>query len=271
MAKIKAPPKVFPSLTALTALSTIDTTLYMDGSFVHPKISSIEQYVDKTAKLNTLITPATFDETLANLIFLGHFSAMESYFRAIIRNIILIDPVSQEKSNKCMLTYGAAVHHSLDMLPDALLEQVSFTGKKNVIDTIRNYLDIIEGGIPMELKILLDEFDKVCQLRHCIVHRFSMFGSQNAIHLGLGLHNKLIEKPIKLDYAKLQTLIQTLDLTVKSFNNFFFKVQFERGSWKWSYIDDKSNFLKLFNIFQNKNSALTKPFPVYDAIRKAMK
>lgn len=265
----------FPSLIPLTGLGgSVDTSTFFDSTFLHSADSPIDQYLKKTTKLNTFITPSNFDETLANLVLLGHVSAVESYFRALIRRIILIDPVAKEKVNECNVTYAAAIHHMPDMLPEALLEKVSFSSPKNLMESLRKFVGL-EGDVPMDIKIIHKEFEKVCQLRHCIVHRFSMLGSSNAIDLGLDLHSKLIEKPIKLDYAKLQTLQQILDITVKAHNNFLFRYLIEKASdrkeWKWDYRIDRLKFNLLYDVFSSQLPPATlSVFKVYSDTRASL-
>lgn len=62
----------------------------------------------------------------------------------------------------------------------------------------------------------------VCQLRHCIVHRFGFLGSNNAITLGLATHKNYLEKPLVISFSHLNEMVQVCENTVKLINNFLF-------------------------------------------------
>jgi hypothetical protein len=258
-------------------LSNIETNTFFDASFNHPNESAIDLFFQQTSKLHTLINPTSFDDTLANLILLGYVSAVESYFRTVIRNIIIFDEYSMEKAAVKTLTYGAAIHYTSSMMPEALLEQVSFASNKNVIDCFKDYIGF-KGHMANDVDTMLSEYENVCQLRHCIVHRFSLLGSNNALKLGMGLHSNLLEKPLKLDYAKLQEVFDVLDLTVRTCNNFLYlylinrSVEHVPSQWTWDYRRDKKIFLKYYNIFSaTRVTPSPPPYSMYKKLREVYK
>ena len=251
-------------------IPTFDTRSLFDNTHTHQSISPIDLFFNQTNKLNTFLLPDNYDHTLANLVLLGYISAVESYFRAIVRKCILVDKISQQKSSEQTLTYGAATYHTSDMLPEALLEQISFANKKNIAKCFQDYLDI-NMQPSTELSSILGEFEKICQLRHCIVHRFSFLGSNNAMKLGLESHSSLIEKPIRIEYEHIQDIFSCLDLTVRVCNNFLFRKIITRAyesatlSWSWDYRIDKTLFLKYANIFQS--IGYSSSFDIYSKFR----
>ncbi|MCV4861498.1 hypothetical protein OFB63_36165, partial [Escherichia coli] len=64
----------------------------------------------------------------------------------------------------------------------------------------------MKGQRPIEMMKCSSEFMKVCELRHCCVHRFGKLGSKNAIRLGLAEHMKHLEKPIILNNDDLEQI-----------------------------------------------------------------
>ena len=60
--------------------------------------------------------------------------------------------------------------------------------------------------MPSDVDDILGHFSKVCQLRHCIVHRFGRLGSKNMIELGLTEHKNYLEKPLKLNFDQLNAI-----------------------------------------------------------------
>jgi hypothetical protein len=161
------------------------------------------------------------------------------------------------------------------MLPEALLESISFTGKKRIVEAIRNFLGV-KGNFPAEVEKVLDDFSRVCQLRHCIVHRFGKLGSNNAIELGLMKHRECLEKPLRLNDRNLQEIFLVCHNTVKIVNNFLFQTVLTRTlkeedcRWTWDLRKDKAEFQKYFDVFSSKENSFTMK-DVYEEFRKAYK
>ncbi|MDM8568442.1 hypothetical protein QUF50_02795 [Thiotrichales bacterium HSG1] len=243
-----------------------DTHNLFDKDYVESDSSAIDTFLEKTQGLRNLLSKNLILENsdepkipkyFANLMILAYISAVESYFRKIIRSIILIDKIAQKASENQNLTYGAAIIHSPDMLPEALLENCSFASKKNIIDTIRIFIGI-KGNMPDEVNGILEHFSKVCQLRHCIIHRFGHLGSKNMIELGLDEHSDYLEKPLKLDFNKLNEIFLVCNSTVKVINNFLFQTIMARTviekslTWHWDFNKDKQEFEKYYKRFFSK-------------------
>ncbi len=163
------------------------------------------------------------------------------------------------------------------MLPEALLESISFISEKSIKDSLKNFLGI-EGGLTNDVQNVLKEYIKICHIRHCAVHRFGKLGSNNAIALDLDKHKQLLEKPLKLDFDTLQEIFFTLSMTVKTVNNFIFRKILTRsvnetGYWTWDLRSDSNKFFEYYNTFSTKlDTPKSKPLKeVYDQFREASK
>lgn len=264
-------------INQLSTAINLNTKNLFNEAYVHPEISAIDTFLQKTKSLNTLISDSqNIPDQLTNLIVLGYVSAVESYFREIIRKLILNDSKSYECCADKIITFGAATSHESEMLPEALLENFQFISKSNIKNCIEKFLGL-KGKIPGEVSDTLDEFEKVCHLRHCIVHRFGHLGSHNAIFLGLAEHKKYLEKPILIDFNNLQQIILICNNTVKVFNNYLFQAIISRTTrdnckiWEWDYRKDRKKFEKIYKLFYSTHSPPTaKPTckDVYLSFRK---
>ena len=241
--------------------SKLETQGLFDTDFKESNISPIDTFFEKTTELNMLIDdPDDFPGQLAGLILLGYVSAVESYFREIIRKLILIDTASKRKCEKHSLTYGAAIIYDSEMLPEAMLENRSFASSKKIEESLKDFLGIPKGDYSSDLNEALDQFSKVCQLRHCSVHRFGRLGSNNAIALGLEDHKEYLEKPLKIDFNTLQEIFLVCNNTVKEINNFLFEKILVRNvseglySWEWDLRKDKNEFIKYYNLFVSEKN-----------------
>lgn len=251
---------VMPGILGFDLKNTIDL------NYKEPKISPVDKFISNATEINKLLLPGV-SPVLGNLIILGYVSAIESYFRAVFKRLILLDTISKTSCEKRKISYGSVISLSEENIPEALFEDISFAGKSNILTSINNFLNLSvqDNNLPPDLKTNFNQFDEICQLRHCIIHRFGIFGSNNAINLGLTDHMPHIEKLIKCDYIILQELISICQNTVRITNNYLAEKIFLRlimnGTnkiatpiWSWDYQTDKDLFSLYFNIFYSKLS-----------------
>jgi len=206
-----------------------------------------------------LLDPAS-DGHIYNLFLLGFVSNVESYFRSVIRSVILIDPLCYKACLEQQLTYAAAVHHKFNLLPEALLENCTFISYSNIAKTLTSYLDVSFDRQDSDVLALISDigmFEQLCELRNCIVHRAGLLGSKNAVKLGIDDYNKLFEKPITLNNNFLQESSVVCLNAVRGFNNFLFNFLINRLESKtdnitWDYRKDKKWFIKYFDLFHSE-------------------
>lgn len=245
---------------------------YFNISYKESNDSPIDVFFDNGKQLYKLLEETNpYSEILGNLVLLGYISAVESYFRHIIRKIILIDSDSFKACETIDVSFGSAFGHSKnDLLPEILLERTSFASQEKILKAVNNFIGLKRQVFPPDVKMVLDEFTIVCELRHCIIHRSGKLGSSNALKLGLKDHFTNIEKPVKLSMLSISEIISVCHNTVKVMNNYFYKELMMRlisdyhnddnykakihTKWTWIYQKDKDEFKKYFGIFISKIS-----------------
>lgn len=235
-----------------------DTTLLFDAAYLEPKGSAIDEFNGRLHAINTLSpNPASFDALLGQLVLLGVVAAVESYLRTVFRKLIAIDELCATSCYNCEVSFGAACHLSLDLLPEAILERKSFTSLYTIQECMRDLL-AIKGTLPTDLKSAVDDYVRICQLRHCAVHRFGKLGASNAISLGLSLHSPMLEKPLRLNYGALQNSIAIASGFVKCINNFLFNQIISRvpdTQWTGKYANDRLAFGRYYGLFADRTSS----------------
>jgi hypothetical protein len=245
----------------------LDTQILFDKDYCEPMgISALNRFSQKTFSLNALVNEK-MPEQLSNLLVLGYVSAVESYLREIIRELVKVDIASGKKCENQKITYGAAISYETELLPEALLEDCSFASKENIKESIKNFLGInLQKSEDPDLDKILEDFSKVCQIRHCLVHRFGYLGSINAIEFGLSTHDKFLGKPVRLDFKTLQIIFLICNNTVKLLNNFLFLKVLNRTvekdykdyyNWSWDFGQDKDKFKKYFEVFATDGSQVS--------------
>jgi hypothetical protein len=242
-------------------------------------VSPIDQFFENTLSLTRLWAVQSpgfeYRPEVGILLLLGYVSAVESYMRALIRRVVAVDSYSQAHCEKQQLSFAAAMHHKSAMLPEALLEETVFSGKKEIIAAVTKFLAIkLEQKGTLEL---LTQYDAVCELRHCCVHRFGKLGTKNAISLGLQEHKEFLEKPIRLSIENISAIADMLLTVVRSLNNDIFKAILDRTAttrlggrdslglgWTWQKHRDRRMYQTYYSIFASLKDA--QPSPAADEL-----
>lgn len=265
----------------------LDTRTLFDQQHDDSLVSPIDQFFQNTRGLTRLWTGDGADfasrPEVGILLLLGYVSAVESYMRAMIRRVVAIDCFSQFHCEKQQLSYAAAIHHHRTaMLPEALLEESVFNGKKEVLNGLTKFLNIKLEQNNSGAFALLSKFDDVCELRHCCVHRFGKLGTKNAIALGLQGHKEFIEKPVRLTVANIDVIADLLVTLVRSLNNDVFRLILERSAtsrlpgqgslgigWSWNKHRDRRTYQSYYSIFASTSDAQPSPEAgeLYDRFR----
>ncbi|MEO3879958.1 hypothetical protein [Rheinheimera fenheensis] len=248
-----------PALT-----SQLDTSLLFDVSYKEESHSPIDQFIKNTNKINVIVSQLDgITSERSSLYLLGYVSAVESFVRALIRNIIQVDSFSRKAVGEKEIKFSAAMHHEKKLLPEALMDDFSFTKYSNIKDTFKSLIDI---NININEQIVA-EFDKICQLRHCSVHRFGKLGAKNASFLGIDSHSKMLEKPLNIDLNQLFIIFENLRIFVRALNNAVYKAILNRtypigkpkdyrvkpeNIWSKIYSSDKEKFSGYYNTFRSK-------------------
>lgn len=277
-------PPAYPAITSSSVVRPIDTASLFQANYSEPGLSPIDQYIENNKPLNVIAGSSGLTQEAASIVLLGYMSAVESYLRAVLRAAITIDEYSQRLVENMDICYAAAVHHQGHLMPDALFERMSLANPDNIKDAIKSFIGI-KGNLPNDVKKVLDEFSKVCELRHCCVHRFGKLGAKNAVSLGMVSHNKLLEKPLHLNSSSLEDISFLLRSLVNTINRFIYESLLNRmannrddqgrqmysENWTWNYTRDRKRFVAYYNIFSTKTDSPPSPDPkvIYDVYRSS--
>jgi hypothetical protein len=266
----------FPRLvtSALGSPASLNTSKCFDEKDSPKDSAALDKFIQNHRQINLVATLELLEAhpVLGGLALLGSVSAVESYVREVVRRTIVLDEHSRNACYLKQVTYGAAYIHKTEMLPEALLEDVSFASAKNLMNVLKDFI-----GIPIQVhrdtQPALDAFDDVCQFRHCVVHRFGRLGTKNAINLDLDTHRQCVEKPLRLEYGSLQTVFAINHNLVREVNDHIFtqvlKRTVDKQDWQGSWPKDRTRFLRYWRLFvsiEQPNPQLPRPQDVYAQI-----
>lgn len=278
-AKIQNP---YPPITSSAPISQIVTKDFFRPDHKELNLSPIDQYFENNKSLNLIANREGLNREMSSIVLLGYMSAVESYLRGIFREVIGIDEHSQKLVESMDIPYAAAIYHKGHLLPDALFENSSLANPKNIKDALKDFIGI-KGNPPSDVDKVLKEFSKICELRHCCVHRFGKLGARNAVRLGLSEHHKFLEMPLHINQANLENISFILRSLVNTINRFIFESLLDRMAkntgdqgqrlytqeWTWNYNRDRKRFLSYYTIFSSIEDSSPSPPPktIYDVYR----
>jgi len=271
--------------------TTLDTAKWFDVTYANVPQSPIDEFRANLVQINKLYLQAEsrddYSPMLGSLVYLGMVSAAEGYFRSLLRRLILVDPACQHNAFSRTVSYGAALHHDSDLLPEALLEGLSLASRKNVASELKTLCNIThmnkDGGVPAALAQLFENFEAICQVRHCGIHRFGKLGSQQALRLGMDLHKPLLEKPLKLTVQHLQDIAEALEALVRAVNSYCFadilkkthaagptgreQKKLYQAVWQLDWTADQERFIGYYDVFASLGGSQPSapPKDLYDA------
>lgn len=275
------PGDITPSAAVVEAF---DTAVLFSAAGVSSSVSPIDQYVENTNRLAKMYLSepvrSAYTNELGVVLLLGHVSAVESYLRGLIRGLVQTDDLVKKLVAPFQVTYIAALYHQKELLPEALLEGVSFSSPANVSNTLRDFCGISGmggGNFPQSLKSIFEKFGRICQLRHCCVHRFGLLGADNARKLGIDTHMEFLEKPVTLSLDSLEEISSILQKFVASINSYVYRDVMERSvlfspaiaqadekykkSWHFEFLLDEMRFSQYYDLF-----ARTKVEPISESL-----
>ncbi|WP_186672808.1 hypothetical protein [Sporosarcina sp. BP05] len=217
-------------------------------------ISPIDEFKEAFTKLIQLGSSDYFQNfrDISSGLILSLISLTENYFRNILTRTILICPVSQIASSNQNINIGSVLWHGGNNIIHGVFENISFASGKEVKNASLKYL---EFQIPKNslLESIFNEYDKICNLRHAIVHSDGFLAGKNATALAISKVDTKVR--VKLEFAAFQE-IGVLCLTlVTNYNDELFKELCERWSLVWrreygiTVTNEEEKFVEMWSTF----------------------
>ena len=208
------------------------------NQYVAPSSSPIDSPIDAfyatTQDILNVAKPDFLHQhpSMGTLLSVGLISASENYFRDLFARIIRICPIAQAASSKEAINLGSVIWHREGQVERGAFEHISFAEEGKIISTCRKFLkyDLKKRGITNEL---LQEFCKICELRHGIVHSNSFLAGKNAIKLEIPNNAPNQALKITVGYEQLQECGLISTMLTASFNKEMFEEMAKRWAVDW--------------------------------------
>lgn len=194
------------------------------------------------------------NDFLGPLLYVGIISKTENYFREIMVECIKMCPICKSAVANHCVSFGSVIWQKDGAFEKGVFENISFSDISAIKKELRGCLNI-EIKKSELLSNILDEFDKLCQMRHAIVHSSCILAGKNAIKLNIPPDNeKMI---VKIGYAELQECASICTACVMAFNLRLFEEMVRRWAveWRkmnfWNVMSENDYFSKIWDVFSS--------------------
>ncbi|MFO1393993.1 MAG: hypothetical protein U1F09_09565 [Steroidobacteraceae bacterium] len=222
------------------------------GSMLNP----ISDYFDTTSRLVKKIVDTKYanDAEILGLLVLGVVSSAEFYFRSIIAEIARTCPLCERQAEIVHIPFGSPAFYkdSAFALAMSAFEHESLADSKKIAGEIRRFAGF---SIPdaSSVKKALDDFERLCELRHCFVHARGHVGlkAMRALGEARAAHKILVGQQQALDLIKLS------HNAVRAVNHYVSNEIVNRWidndvlSGQWA--EDKALFTRYWRLFSKRN------------------
>ncbi|HQS67487.1 MAG TPA: hypothetical protein PLM93_09930 [Sulfuricurvum sp.] len=224
-----------------------------------PSSSPIDNFYNERNKLLSAVSPtyATSHPTVIPLILVGMISITENYFRELLAGIITLCPVAKEKSSSKALNL-ATIWFGYSQMEKGAFENISFSDVDAVKKAFQSFIGY-EIKPSNQLIAPLNEFGKLCELRHAIVHSASILAGKNAIKLQLPGSGNPVR--VQVGFSELQEAAEVCTSLICAVNLDLFELLSRRWLFEWpgtpAYIGQDMNqlFRKVWNLFYSNFDA----------------
>lgn len=164
--------------------------------------SPIDSFYIERNKLLSSINPsyASANPSIPPLVLVGLISLTENYFREVLAGIVTICPKAKQKSATKSLNLATAWIGFGEMEKGAF-ENTSFSDPKTVKKNLNELIGVNVTSIN-QIAAPLEEFGKLCELRHAIVHSAGLLAGKNAVKLELPNSRNSVR--IEIGFSELQ-------------------------------------------------------------------
>ncbi|MBB2895088.1 hypothetical protein [Pseudomonas sp. AS2.8] len=192
---------------------------------------------------------------LSSFLVASTVSATEDYFREISSFCLSNCSLSKANSSEKSIHLGSAIWNSVSFFSRGCFEHLSFASQETIKKCSKDYLGH-EIDKKSNTAAALIEYEKICELRHGIVHSNSLLPGKNAIKLGLGnLKNPTSVIKIEPGVAEVHESIAICSSVVENYNQELFQEMCKRWatSWRsdpgWDPSNASSRFKSLYDGF----------------------
>jgi hypothetical protein len=201
------------------------------------------------------------DELILRLLILEIISSAEHYFRSVLASLVHLCPLISENSLRKQLSLAAMKYYSAEWVGLGLIEHAALSGegelKKQTLQLTG--FQIKEGS---SVAAALIDFEKICHMRHSIVHSRSELNARNLIEMGVYPRARC---KLQMTVLSLQSILAKSHNAVRAYNSWMMQnivrswiaKKILKGSWK----EDGAHFARIYELFYSVADGVGEPDP----------
>lgn len=197
-----------------------------------PEVAPIDSFYRRFSELIRAASPSYLQShPIAGPVFYaGIFACIEEFIRELVGRLIAICPVAQKCCSAQQIHLGSAIWHRGNVVSRGALEHFSLAGKKNLESTLLKFLGV-KLSQRHEAFDLLDDFERLAELRHAVVHSGFVLPGKNALALGLDTTKQ--RRVISIGFDELQESADVISELAVALNRDLFQEFCARWSSDW--------------------------------------
>lgn len=218
--------------------------------------SPIDEFYHESKTILTLFPYEVWGSNswTGSLASIAIVSTVENYYRQIFSYILKLCVDTKKNAASNNVNLGSVIWHPLSEVERGAFEHISLASSESINNISKKYvgIDLKKSG----LGIILDEFDKVCELRHSIVHSGKVVAGKNGIKLQLKSSDSITK--VDIGFEQFQKIMSVCNALVVDSNKTFFEVIVKRWAttWRsapnWEASHESSKFKDIWNAFFSK-------------------
>ncbi len=214
------------------AVPLSDVSAFISG-VASPPLSAIDDYYSAAEPILVSIGPDFFidyDDRVSALLYIGLISATENYFRNVLGFILEVCPVAKNSAVEEKVQLGSYLWSGAGIHSRTAFDFIAFSSGKNISDTFQKFIgyQVKTGGV---WKSMLGEYDKLCEIRHGVVHSGLVLSGKNALKLGLSPTSASMR--VSPTFATVQEAGAICTTLVQAANNELFELMIKRWAVDW--------------------------------------
>lgn len=239
-------------MTGNEKIQDIQSYLKSEADIYKAPIDRFYIEVRKIIQFCTDIQVLEENDFLGPLLYVGIISKTENYFREIMVECIKICPICKNLVVNHSVSFGSVEWQKNGDFENGIFENLSFSDASAIKKEMKNCLRIEIKDKDL-LNEMLEEFDKLCQMRHAIVHSSRILAGKNAVRLNIPSNNEKVL--IKVGYAQLQECASICTACIVATNLRVFEEMVKRWAvdWRrmcfWDINKENDYFTQIWDVF----------------------
>jgi hypothetical protein len=186
-----------------------------------------------------------------SLASIAIISSVENYYRQVFSKTLKVCVESQKLAANNNINLGSVIWHPSNELERGAFEHISLASAENINNTAKKFIGINLNNNGLET--IFKEFDKVCELRHGIVHSGKVLAGKNGIKLKLQSTSDITK--IDIGFDQFQEIMSVCNALVVDSNKIIFKEIVHRWAttWRsspsWNNLNESPKFKNIWMIF----------------------